>query len=92
MAEKSAVAIETLDRLASDWHEGPPHRPSGMTRDASSALTTSGRPTHSSSPPPGIVADGEPGALPFVTLDERLAVAASARDSGQRGRVNVRRM
>ncbi len=76
-AEKSAAALETLDRLTRDWREVPP---TPTLRDDARRLVR----VHDLRAGDAfqlaaarIAADGEPGALPFVTLDERLALAAS---------------
>lgn len=74
---EAAVALETLDRLARDWREVPP---TPALRDDTSRVVR----VHDLRAADAfqlaaarIAADGEPGALPFVTLDERLALAAS---------------
>ena len=76
-AEKSAVALETLGRLTREWREVPP---TPTLRDDAQRLVR----VHDLRAGDAfqlaaarIAADGEPGALPFVTLDERLALAAS---------------
>jgi predicted nucleic acid-binding protein len=76
-AEKAAVALETLDRLARDWREVPP---TSTLRDDARRLVR----VHDLRAADAfqlaaarVAADGEPGALPMVTLDERLALAAS---------------
>lgn len=75
--EKSAAAIETLDRLARDWREVPP---TPVLRNDARRLVR----VHDLRAVDAFqlaaartAADGEPGTLPFVTLDERLALAAS---------------
>ena len=70
-------ALETLHRLTRDWREVPP---TPTLRDDAQRLAR----VHDLRAADAlqlaaarIAADGEPGALPFVTLDDRLALAAS---------------
>lgn len=74
---EATEALETLDRLTRDWREVPP---TPTLRDDAQRLVR----VHDLRARDAlqlaaarIAADGEPGALPFVTLDERLALAAS---------------
>jgi predicted nucleic acid-binding protein len=70
-------ALETLDQLTREWREVPPSEAVRIDarrlvrvhdlRAGDSLQLAAAR----------VAADGEPGALPFVTLDERLALAAS---------------
>ncbi len=76
-SEKTATALQTLAWLVSEWIEIPPTLP---LRDDAQRLVR----VHDLRAGDAfqlaaarIAADGEPGALPFVTLDERLALAAS---------------
>jgi predicted nucleic acid-binding protein len=76
-ADGSSASIATLQRLAVAWLEVPPTE---QLRDdarrlvrvhdlrAADALQLAAA---------RVAADGDPGTLPFVTLDERLALAAS---------------
>lgn len=70
-------ALETLERLTRDWREVPPT--SALRDDALRLVRVhelrAGDAFQLASA--RVAADGEPGALPFVTLDERLALAAS---------------
>jgi uncharacterized protein len=70
-------ALATLVRLTRDWREVPP---TSTLRDDAQRLVR----VHDLRAADAFqlaaartAADGEPGALPFVTLDERLALAAS---------------
>jgi predicted nucleic acid-binding protein len=74
---EATEALETLDRLTRDWREVPP---TPTLRDDAQRLVR----VHDLRARDAlqlaaarIAPDGEPGALPFVTLDERLALAAS---------------
>jgi len=74
---EATEALETLDRLTRDWREVPP---TPTLRDDAQRLVRvhdlrAGDALQLAAA--RIAADGEPGALPFVTLDERLALAAS---------------
>lgn len=76
-SEKTATALQTLARLASEWIEIPPTL---RLRDDAQRLVR----VHDLRAGDAfqlaaarIAADGDPEALPFVTLDERLALAAS---------------
>lgn len=75
--DKATTALWTLASLASQWIEIPPTLP---LRDDAQRLVR----VHDLRAGDAfqlaaarIAADGEPGALPFVTLDQRLALAAA---------------
>ncbi len=73
----AAVSVQTLQRLAREWLEVPPTE---QVRDDARRLVR----VHDLRAADAfqlaaarVAADGDPGTLPFVTLDERLALAAS---------------
>ena len=76
-SEKTATALQTLARLASEWIEIPPTLP--LRDDAQRLVRVHDLRAGGAFQVAAarIAADGEPSALPFVTLDEQLAVAAS---------------
>jgi hypothetical protein len=73
----AAVALETLDHLVREWREVPPTE--ALRNDSQRLVRVHDLRAGDAFQLAAarIAADGEPGALPFVTLDERLALAAS---------------
>jgi predicted nucleic acid-binding protein len=75
--EDAATSMATLDRLAREWVEVPP---TPLLRDDARRLLR----VHDLRAADAfqlaaarVAADGDPGTFPFVTLDDRLALAAS---------------
>jgi predicted nucleic acid-binding protein len=74
---EASEALETLDHLSREWREVPPTE--ALRNDAQRLVRVHDLRAADAFQLAAarIAADGEPGAVPFVTLDERLALAAS---------------